>query len=200
MSNSLEFERQCDKHQHTSKASFLKWLLESLAAILGVSLFMALPLWTGYRLYMAKCTEAWPTTQGTVIDASFKERLRGDPDQPSYTEFIPVVSYNYTINNKTYTSNRLAYNDLTTDNQVNLREFLGSYSSGTTVKVFYSPKDHSCSVLIPGIPGSDEYFREVTGFIGLIAVCIVIFGLIWIYSIWNRVLDKRLLRPIGNGR
>lgn len=129
---------------------------------------------------MAHSVKEWPTTRGTVIEASFNERIRGAPDETPYTELIPVVAYEYMVDDTTYTSNRLAYNNLTSINQRELEEFRKPYSPETFVDVFYSPRDPSCSVLIPGMPGIDEYLREVFGFIGLVFFYVVMFGGLWV--------------------
>ncbi len=120
-----------------------------LCIIIGIGLM-------GLGYYFQKKAEAienWPGVTGKVIatrvvQATSEKRLRRNDEssQPVLT-FYPVVEYEYTVNDKKYSSDRLS---LSVDQKSNPKSFepiLKKYAPGTAVKVFYNPDNPADAVL-----------------------------------------------------
>ncbi len=165
-----------------SKAWFSD-LQKTLSVLLVLAIVVGLLLWAGYRIYMAKTTENWPTTQGTITEVSYEKVSHKEASQGgtrgeiSYTVYIPILSYEYGVDGRKYTSDRVAYTDIVAGNLRDLNLFLRKYRRGMPITVYYSPRNSSKSVLVPGINWADFYVREVSGMVLWFLMIAVLIGI-----------------------
>jgi hypothetical protein len=120
-----------------------------LCIIIGIGLL-------GLGYYFQKKAEAidkWPGVTGKVIAAkvvqstSQKSLRRNDKSSQSVLTFYPVIEYEYTVNDKKYSSDRLSLSVEPKSNPKYFEPILKKYAPGTDVKVFYNPDNPADAVL-----------------------------------------------------
>ncbi len=111
---------------------------------------------------------SWPTTTGVVKKSAVrvdKRREKADSDNKSasgyrtYTYYIPEVVYEYTVDNKSYTSDRITTAKIEYRNKPALGIRIGSsarkiaqsivddYKAGSSVDVYYQPGNPRTALL-----------------------------------------------------
>lgn len=103
----------------------------------------------------------WPRTLATITyaeakpanDAAGSDYL--DPaDLPTSTDtsarYQLMVKYSYTVAGRSYTSDKLVYNESSTYSAQQAREMLGGLERGTRVRAFYNTSDPSEAYLYAG--------------------------------------------------
>ncbi len=97
----------------------------------------------------------WPTVDGTIIKAEFKEIAN-----PEYVEgkevknqskviWVPDFLYSYQVNGRQYESSRVSTFDATCRNEgevLDLRRLISHYN---TIKVYYNPENPEFAVVNP---------------------------------------------------
>lgn len=89
----------------------------------------------------------WPMVEGTIV-ISVVDSKRGDENGTTYHA---EVLYEYVIEKKTQSSNKIAFGSFGTSNPSYARRIVNKYPAGSKVMIYYSPKNYAESVLEPGI-------------------------------------------------
>jgi hypothetical protein len=122
--------------------------------LLAIGVFMG--IWAGSRLAKERASLDWETVEGVIVDSDVSRsmiqtrRRRGTRRRDSYKV---TVRYEYTVDGKTYTGNRIGFGGSPTRSSRSRASSLRSseYAEGTTVTVHYDPKNPEKSVLYPGV-------------------------------------------------
>ena len=126
----------------------------------------------------AKAIEKWPVITGKVIATKVvqttteKSLRRNDESSQSTLSYYPVIEYEYTVNDKRYTSDRLSLSVDQRSSPRYLEPILKKYAPGTAVKVFYNPDDPADAVLEK---------------VNLLHWIFYVFGTIWL-AVWTLVI------------
>jgi len=157
--------------------------------IFGSCLFVAglvaLLLWITPKIDKFNASKEWPNANGEVISAVIRGGHLG-----SDNEFLPIVTYQYTVNEKIFSSQRLTFND---QNHTSLRSEakrrLKQYPIGSKVQVFYDPEDPAEAVLQTGVPLSFYMYRVVMWLI-LLGGVVTLLGVLRCKIKGNRSIDN----------
>jgi len=105
-------------------------------------------------------SKSWPSVEGKIMRAELSEITRTEYNEfggtssivEKVTRYTPRISYQYTVNGKTYTGNQLVpLGEYTTKSYSAARIKMDRYAKGKTVKVFYNPSHPDNVALEPGI-------------------------------------------------
>ena len=98
-------------------------------------------------LYHIKQSKSWLTVTGTVIEASV-----GVYSQEAGNSYYPLISYQYTVNNKLFTSDHFLVGGAyyLSSNQ-DAQKYVSEHAVGSTIKVYFNPNNHEESALMPGL-------------------------------------------------
>ncbi len=143
------------------------YVLYSIGTFCGAAIIY----WQIHSLQKQKASYQWPTTTGTVLQAT-REYMPGRD-----SHYRANIAYDYKVNETRYMSRRLSLwsPDLSSYNILN-KEFVASHPAGTTVTVYYDPTQPSNAVLIPGANENENKLQMGLGGIALIAgICGIIF-------------------------
>jgi len=125
----------------------------------------------------ADAIEKWPSVIGKVtstkvVQSTSRQSLRrNDESSQAKLTYCPVIEYEYTVNGKKYSSDRLSLSVDQKSRPEYLEPVLKKYSPGTAVNVFYNPDDPADAVL------------EKANWLHWI---FYVFGAIWL-SVWTLV-------------
>jgi hypothetical protein len=110
-------------------------------------------------------TRSWPTTPGTIL-VSEVVTLK--------SKFEAVITYTYTIESHTYTSDRIYHRALPYYSEREQAQVLvAEFPPGQTVPIYYNPADPQYAVLVPG--------KTIEGTIFIvIGAVLLVFGLVGI--------------------
>ncbi|HPA71978.1 MAG TPA: DUF3592 domain-containing protein [Spirochaetota bacterium] len=120
-----------------------------LCIVIGIGLL-------GLGLYFQKKAEAidrWPSTIGKVTASKVVQRTsqkslrRNDESSQATLSYHPVVEYEYTVDDKKYSSDRLSLSVDQKSSPQRLEPILKKYAPGTAVTVFYNPDNPADAVL-----------------------------------------------------
>ena len=134
-----------------------------------LTLFTAISLLTGAALVIsslwmrtrARQSLTWPSVAGHVIEAWV--------DDARLEMTKPVLRYRYEVAGRTYVGFRVAYSGYGTS-RAGMDELIRPYAEGSTVKVYYNPKDPSSAVLDNTAPSDWLYWLAFgIGFLSLAA-------------------------------
>jgi len=118
-------------------------------------------IWKGQeRLYRGEASENWPATEAHITESGWRTRVGDSSDMYLH------VKYDYTVEGKQYSSDRLTYAS-TSDLP---KHFLDEFPVGATVPVYYDPASPQTSVLITG----SSSWASATIAVGGIAVCVAL--------------------------
>ncbi len=104
-------------------------------------------------LIRAKASVDWPTTQGKVVASSVEYH---DSDEGSGTYHAEVM-YDFSVNNTTFSGNRIAYGDYGSGNPSHARRVVNSYPKDKSVTVHYALDNPEECLLEPGIKGQSFF-------------------------------------------
>jgi hypothetical protein len=104
-------------------------------------------------LVRAKASVAWPTTQGKVVSSSV-EYHRSDKGGGTYHA---EVMYDFSVNDTSFTGNRIAYGDYGSSNPSHARQVVNRYLKGQSVTVHYMPSNPEECLLEPGVKGQSFF-------------------------------------------
>jgi len=99
----------------------------------------------------------WPHVEGVVEETwvRIERDATRDPGDPQQAFYYPCVRYRYQVNGQTYTGERIhagATEGWPTRGAA--EEVLQPYPQGTTVRVYYDPRNPAEALLEPGNAGS----------------------------------------------
>lgn len=99
------------------------------------------------ELIRAKVSVDWPTTQGKVVASSVEYHVSDEEGVTYHAE----VMYDFSVNNTTFSGNRIAYGDYGSSNPSHARRIVDRYPKGKSVTVHYMPGNPEECLLEPGI-------------------------------------------------
>jgi len=91
-------------------------------------------------------SQAWPGTQGRVIESRLNKRETTDGEGKETTAYAAVVRYTYSVTGKEYTGDRIAFG-VKPLNRNSAAEIVNRYSVDRPVMVYYDPKKPQQAVL-----------------------------------------------------
>ncbi len=121
--------------------------------LLALAMFAAgifLMVWGGSEILDAYKSKSWPTTEGTVTSSYVHKRDRPTSDKNKQPTYHPKISYEYTVEGKRYTCEKIRFADNTSGSRDRARRITDEYFAGKTVTVYYNPEDPGNAVLKPG--------------------------------------------------
>ena len=125
-----------------SKLPVLFWI-GMLCSMVGIILILV-----GNReTRLTKDSESWPKTIGIIIKSKVVNRDRGDEFSHTY-EYCPKIKYKYTVNGKTYKSDKRTF-VASCDDKEWAKSIVKQYPVDSSVEVYYHPEKHKISVLEP---------------------------------------------------
>lgn len=109
------------------------------------------------------------TTSGEVQTIEIED-VDGDDPFGNDTQYVPNVTYEYTVDGETYTGTNTTHPDraeLEFDSASEASAFARNYSNGSAVQVYYDPRDPSWSYIV-GPSGSPGLIALAAGLFGLV--------------------------------
>ena len=95
----------------------------------------------------------WLRTDGVITAASvYTQTGVSGPDSITSDTYGAKISYDYKVAGVTYTGTRVGFGDLV-GSEKRAQAIVSQYQAGTTVSVFYSPKNPKNAVLERGVFG-----------------------------------------------
>jgi hypothetical protein len=145
------------------------WGFLSIFLVVGLVLL----IYGGHLLIKSAQSASWPSAEGVVKTAEMG-RHTGDKS----TTYSAEVTYEYTVDGKPFTGNKIRMVQVNNSDSSYASEDLSNYAVGTKVKVYYSPSDSKDCVLEPGVHAS-SWLLPLMGcaFIGfpMLMMCLVLF-------------------------
>lgn len=97
----------------------------------------------------------WPTAEGTIVSSEVDSETRSVGDGQSSTSCWPKVGYDYTVNDKTYSGDTIAFSSLRSgphigSGRAEAQVVVDRYPVGKQVRVYYNPKDPEIAALESG--------------------------------------------------
>jgi hypothetical protein len=103
----------------------------------------------------------YPATQGTILTSE----VTLHQDSEGSTTHNVSVRYAYAVGDQEYTATRYRYGSFNSSDGKWARSLVANLSPGTSVKVFYNPRNPDDAVLFTGLSGSDLFmFAFMTPF------------------------------------
>lgn len=128
---------------------FLKQKLVLLGLAVMIALFaLCLP-----RSFREMGSASWPVTTGTIIKTNLVHAHAMHNDG-----YLPGLQYAYKVDGRMYVGTRI---DFHTQDSFHAKEsaesWLYKYPRGSTVRVYYDPKNPSITILEPGMKGTQRW-------------------------------------------
>jgi hypothetical protein len=120
-----------------------------------------------FSFYVGYRSAYWPSTSGRVLHSSVKVKINTTTSSKR-RHYHPHVVYQYEVNNKKYTSNKIV-NYLGFGNDViYAKELINNYPENSAVKVYYCPFYKGVSILSPGM--KQQLMQIILLFTGTVVV------------------------------
>ncbi len=127
--------------------------------MLGVAMILAIVavifIYIGINdILNASASAGWPHTSGKVISSrvtASQREVKRDNYTETVTDYTPVVTYQYTVNDRTYRSQTISFSFGDTGSWTAAYSIQAKYPDGTPVQVYYSPDNPALGVLEPGV-------------------------------------------------
>ena len=100
---------------------------------LRIAICVMLACWAGNEAISGQASSKWPSAQGTVISSTIKQS-----HSKNGTKDDAAIEYKYTVNGKSFTSDRVMFGTLAFRNAA---EVVKQYPQNTKVDVHYNPAD-----------------------------------------------------------
>lgn len=94
--------------------------------------------------------QSWHTTTGRVTRSEVRAQKRRDMDDRERTRNVPSVGYEYTVNGKRFSGDRISLAEVIPESDI--ESTLDRYPVGKEVTVYYNPADPRQSVLERDLP------------------------------------------------
>jgi len=120
----------------------LGWLVPSITICVS-AWFLAQGL---LHLMYGYLSDAWPTTEGRVLDSRVGKRSR--PGRR--TGYWPIVHYTYVVDGTEYVARQLSYAKRFHGSLHSVQQVLQKYPPGRQVTVCYDPANPARAVIEPG--------------------------------------------------
>ncbi|MEL7477146.1 MAG: DUF3592 domain-containing protein [Cyanobacteria bacterium J06555_12] len=131
---------------------------DTLLLVIG-SCFILVGVSTGaffcYRITQAAISNRWPFVIGELESSDLREavyrgrQVDGSADQAS--AWVVNFSYSYAVADKKYQGSRVTFSDGINKTMRSLRKLQEKYQGNSRIQVYYDPKNHNQSVLVPGL-------------------------------------------------
>lgn len=112
--------------------------------LMRIALTLMLAGWAINESTQGFSSDKWPTLQGTVQSATIKKVMTKNGTTRDEAE----IRYQYSVDGKTYTSNRIQFGGEIFRNP---SELLGQYKRGKQISIHYNPTNPSISCLETGV-------------------------------------------------
>jgi hypothetical protein len=96
------------------------------------------------NLLQANASRDWPSTRAEIISAEIKTGSGGPRN--SSTRYTPHITYRYTVEGKSYTSNRAAF--VYSSSSDKAQAFIRRFPPGAQTPAYYDPADPANAVLV----------------------------------------------------
>lgn len=103
--------------------------------------------------------QSWRTTTGRVTRSEVRAQKRRDMDDRERTRSVPSVGYEYTVNGKRFSGDRISLAEIIPESDI--ESTLDRYPVGKEVTVYYNPADPRQSVLERDLPV--DFGKGLTG-------------------------------------
>lgn len=101
----------------------------------------------GFRQYQnARVSKSWPIVPGVVVVSELYEY-----DSDDTTVYDADVRYQYTVNDFSYTGDKVMFGGVGSSNPTSAIEIVNRYPVGQAVEVYYDPADPGTAVLEKGV-------------------------------------------------
>ena len=120
-----------------------------------------------------KQSEQWQKCEGKVVSAEVEEERRYDPEDGTSVYYYPRVHYEYQVGDKTYQGKKLKMLEASMSKK-KANETIASFSTGSTVEVYYDPQKPEQAVLQPGTQ-KFSYVFLVVGMLCILAGLVMAF-------------------------
>lgn len=144
--------------------------------VVGVLLIIGLAFGAigGRQIVTGIASRSWPSVEGTVTNTTVdvdttRSRRSNSNRRRTTTSYFAVVEYSYTVNGRTFTSDRISAGEPQhgTSNRAAADSFLTRYPKGGGVSVYYDPRDPASAVLQKGAAGVASWFMALGGLAAL---------------------------------
>lgn len=117
-------------------------ILGLLSALIGI-LIIGFGL---YQHFMAKKSESWPITEGTIV---YSKLVNGKNSDNEIT-YRPLVKYSFVVDGNTFVSNQIYFGEMSEQHSAKLPiKYIKQFPVSSKVTIFYHPFNPKNSVLIP---------------------------------------------------
>ena len=150
--------------------------------LLGIGLLW----WVQHEYRFAKQSPEWPTAEGSVLESKVVVKT----DEKNWD-----FRYCYVVDGVTYEHNRLAFGRLFYAKSA-MEGLAGRFPKGTSVDVYYHPKNPSTATLEPGV---NKYLRRFMWWatpLGLIFVSSLVYLFFPNFSLLSSETQRRLTARI----
>ncbi len=135
------------------------------------------------QLGHARASSEWPTVSGKVLSSEVRtKRSRTSGSRKhgsrSRTTYHAEVHYEYTVDGRPYTADRVQFGEYGSDNSSHAREIVARYAEGKQVSVHYDPTQPDLAVLEPGVHGGINIQFGLAGLFTLVGAGICAAG-VW---------------------
>jgi hypothetical protein len=120
-----------------------KIIMCMILIVLGVGF----SIWGYGVMRKARASLEWPVKQGTVLKSEV--RSTSTSGQSGY-QHSANIQYKYTVNNKTYSSDKVIAGSYSSNSARSAEKLTRQYKKGSNVKVYYDPERPDNAVLVPG--------------------------------------------------
>ena len=124
----------------------------------------------------ARASASWPSVQGKALSAEVKEQVvKSGKTRSRQTWYRPTVEYEYQVNGVRHQSSRIAFGNVSSQNEEDAQHILSQTVKAGLVQVFYNPQNPKDAVLLNA--DAPKSFGFILG-----GVLIIVFPvLLWLY-------------------
>ena len=101
-------------------------------------------------LIKEKASRSWPVCQGTVISSDIEQESKIDSSKKKTVNYRACVVYSYSVNGKTFISNRIAFETYSTSQKRKALTIVNRYPAGEIITVYYDPANPNSAILEKG--------------------------------------------------
>lgn len=117
-----------------------------------ITVGIAIISFLSYIAIRAVKSKSWKKTSGSLLNKGTRLAISRDVQtkEVDWKSIHIDVEYEYEVDGVKYISNRATFSDMVNKPMSSLNEILYEYLTTEKIVVYYNPKNHSDSVLIPG--------------------------------------------------
>jgi hypothetical protein len=135
--------------QKKVEATSTRTILLITLAMFGAAIFFI--LWSGYEIVLAYQSQQWPSVEGEITSSYVQRDVRAIENSSKKPTYTPKISYQYTVNGKTYTGEKISFSGGEGGEKKNeAQAVVDHYFSGKKIAVYYDPEHPKKAVLETG--------------------------------------------------